>query len=198
MTVPARGAGIWFIVFIASMIRSVSPALTVLPTSIKGLAPGSGAAYAVPTIGEMTTPGCFEGSIGLTAASAGACGGATSTRTAAGAAVAFAPRATRTRRPSCSSSISVRPVSSKSFVSSWMRSWSTIDLGDLPIRRSIFLFSADQGREAGDGQHIAVDAETGDHCLCRLGNIRIVPEGFALVDVCDVDFDRRHRRLHRK
>src|SRR5581483_11806226 len=34
MTVPPRGAGIWFIVFIASMMSSVSPALTVMPTSM--------------------------------------------------------------------------------------------------------------------------------------------------------------------
>src|SRR4029077_12809925 len=37
-------------------------------------------AYAVPTIGEITTPGCFEWSIGLIGASAPACG-ATSTPT---------------------------------------------------------------------------------------------------------------------
>ena len=40
--VPARGAGIWFMVFIASMISSVWPARTWLPTSTKGRAPGSG------------------------------------------------------------------------------------------------------------------------------------------------------------
>src|SRR5262249_17910992 len=43
VTVPARGAGIWFMVFIASMMRSVSPALTLLPTSTKSFAPGEGA-----------------------------------------------------------------------------------------------------------------------------------------------------------
>src|SRR5215470_4990576 len=43
VTVPARGEGIWFIVFIASMIRSVCPTSTLAPTSMKGLAPGSGA-----------------------------------------------------------------------------------------------------------------------------------------------------------
>src|SRR5215216_1565163 len=59
VTVPARGDGIWFIVFIASMIRSVCPADTLEPTSMNGLAPGSGAQYAVPTIGEGTTPGCL-------------------------------------------------------------------------------------------------------------------------------------------
>jgi hypothetical protein len=42
-TVPDLGAGIWLRVFIASTIRSVSPALTAEPTSQNGLAPGSGA-----------------------------------------------------------------------------------------------------------------------------------------------------------
>ena len=46
ITVPARGDGIWFMVFMASTMSSVSPALTWLPTSTKGRAPGSG-----PTIG---------------------------------------------------------------------------------------------------------------------------------------------------
>jgi hypothetical protein len=44
MTVPPRGAGIWFMVFIASMMRRVSPAFTLEPTSMKTLAPGSGEA----------------------------------------------------------------------------------------------------------------------------------------------------------
>src|SRR5262249_59902800 len=44
ITVPARGAGIWFIVFIASMMSRVSPAFTLLPISMKGLPPGSPAA----------------------------------------------------------------------------------------------------------------------------------------------------------
>ena len=43
VTVPARGDGIWFIVFIASMIRSVCPTVTLAPTSMNGLAPGSDA-----------------------------------------------------------------------------------------------------------------------------------------------------------
>ena len=42
VTVPARGDGIWFIVFIASMISSVWPSLTSWPTSTKGLASGEG------------------------------------------------------------------------------------------------------------------------------------------------------------
>src|ERR1700741_1793522 len=42
VTVPARGDGIWFMVFIASMMSSVCPAETLAPTSMKGFAPGSG------------------------------------------------------------------------------------------------------------------------------------------------------------
>src|SRR3954447_26983357 len=59
VTVPARGDGIWFMVFIASMMTSVCPAVTLDPTSTKGLAPGSEAQYTVPTMGEGTIPGCL-------------------------------------------------------------------------------------------------------------------------------------------
>src|SRR5205085_9683296 len=41
-TVPERGAGIGFITFIASMMRSVSPSLTFWPGTASGLEPGSG------------------------------------------------------------------------------------------------------------------------------------------------------------
>ena len=44
VTVPARGAGIWFIVFMASMISSVSPWLTRLPISMNGGGAGLGRA----------------------------------------------------------------------------------------------------------------------------------------------------------
>jgi hypothetical protein len=40
--VPARGAGIWFMVFIASMISTVWPSATLSPTLTKAAAPGSG------------------------------------------------------------------------------------------------------------------------------------------------------------
>src|SRR5690606_28864056 len=43
VTVPARGAGIWFIVFIASMMRRVWPSFTCWPTVMNGAAPGAGA-----------------------------------------------------------------------------------------------------------------------------------------------------------
>src|SRR6056297_194678 len=41
LTVPDRGAGMWFMVFIASTMSSVSPSLTCAPTEIKASAPGS-------------------------------------------------------------------------------------------------------------------------------------------------------------
>ena len=65
-----RGAGIWFIVFIASMMSSVCPSRTVWPTSMNGLAPGEGAPYAVPTIGEVTVffeAAAFAGTAGASA-----------------------------------------------------------------------------------------------------------------------------------
>src|SRR5260221_6849807 len=68
VTVPARGAGIWFMVFIASMMTRVWPTATLVPTSTNGRAPGSDAQYTVPTIGEGTAPGCFATStVGTTA-----------------------------------------------------------------------------------------------------------------------------------
>ncbi|MCY1560534.1 hypothetical protein D9M68_976750 [compost metagenome] len=57
MTVPERCAGIWFIVFIASMISRVWPSVTLVPTSAKVGLPGSGERYAVPTMGEVRVPG---------------------------------------------------------------------------------------------------------------------------------------------
>ena len=42
MTVPARGEGIWFIVFMASMMSRVWPSRTCWPTSMKALGVGRG------------------------------------------------------------------------------------------------------------------------------------------------------------
>ncbi len=41
LTTPEAGAGIWFIVFIASMISRVCPAVTCWPTVTNASAPGS-------------------------------------------------------------------------------------------------------------------------------------------------------------
>ena len=43
-TRPALSDSIWFIIFMASMMQSTSPALTSEPISTNGLAPGAGAA----------------------------------------------------------------------------------------------------------------------------------------------------------
>ena len=40
---PDLGEGIWFIVFIASIINKVSPSFTILPIWLYSKAPGSGA-----------------------------------------------------------------------------------------------------------------------------------------------------------
>src|SRR4051794_2620500 len=53
LIVPPSGAVIGFITFIASTMHRVSPALTGLPTSMNGAAPGSGDMKAVPTIGDL-------------------------------------------------------------------------------------------------------------------------------------------------
>src|SRR6476646_4110810 len=79
LTVPARGATMGFIVFIASTMSSVSPSLTVSPTFTNGAAPGCGDTYTIPTIGDVTAPGAgpsrFGGEDSATSA-AGACAGA--------------------------------------------------------------------------------------------------------------------------
>src|SRR5664280_2793976 len=119
-------------------------------------------------MGEITTPGCFDGSSG---AATGCGAGAAAARGGAGAGAA-ALRATRTRWPSCSISISVRPVSSNSLVSSRMSSRLTTDVfGDFAIKlffRLFDFFGADHTGQPGDRQRIAVGAESGHHGFRRL------------------------------
>src|SRR6476646_6790711 len=141
-------------------------------------------------MGESTTPGCLAGSSGAGLDSAIACtiGGALRATTGAGAGAAL--RATRTRMPSCSISISVRPVSSRSLVSSWISSRSTIVFGDFAIAgHSTFLLGVEQTGKAGNCQRVAVNAEPGDHRLCRFRYVRILPEALARVDIGDVHLD---------
>ena len=76
MTVPALGAVIGFITFIASMIISVSPALTVWPALTNGAAPGSGERKAVPTIGDLTaSTGAAAGAASAASGGGGSRGG---------------------------------------------------------------------------------------------------------------------------
>src|SRR5450755_2022384 len=108
-------------------------------------------------MGEITTPGCFDGSM------VAATGCDTAVATVRGAAAAGAAlRATRTRWPSCSISISVKPVSSRSLVSSRIKSRSTIGaFGAFAIERfrSLLRFGADHAGQPGDRQRVAVGAE---------------------------------------
>src|SRR5579862_42297 len=144
----------------------------------------------------MMTPGCFEGSSGALSCSSGSDVAGAAARDAA--ATGIPARATRTRWPSCSISISVRPVSSSSLVSSRMRSrLTTATFGGFATIRFLNLrFYADQGREAADRQRISLDAEAGNYGFRRLRHVGILPEAFARVDIGDVNFDDRH--LHRQ
>src|SRR5260370_5475468 len=170
-------------------------------------------------MGEGTTPGCFARS----AAAAGAAD-------AAEAADAETPgwklagieaaiemlRATRTRRPARSISISVRLVSSSSKASSRMsalssrlkfaadlvsgllamllirNSWVvTADASGFDVRflMSGFCFGANFGGKAVDREPVAVDAEAAKRSEGGFGGEGMMPETLASVNVADVHFD---------
>src|SRR5438046_2789911 len=124
-------------------------------------------------------------------------------------------RATRTRRPARSISISVRLVSSSSNASSRMSALSSLlklaaDLlsGLLAMRlirnslggdgrcvrllRSGFCLGADFGGKAVDGEPVAVDAEAAKGGKGGFGREGMVPETLAGVNIADVDFDGRN------
>src|SRR5262249_54606034 len=107
-------------------------------------------------------------------------------------------RATRSRCPFCSISISVSPNSSSSEVNS------RIALSSIAIPRpdaccclgpsaatasALFLRRADHGGEPADRERIAGDAEAADHGAGHLRDVRVVTEGFARVNIGDVDLD---------
>src|SRR5579885_2412540 len=102
---------------------------------MKGGEPGSGARYAVPTIGDLTTPGW------LWRSDAEAGGTADDPAPDAATGIAWGPgpgatspavtwifRATRSRSPDLSISISLKPVSFNSWASSRIASCSTLGL----------------------------------------------------------------------
>src|SRR5438552_11911557 len=121
-------------------------------------------------------------------------------------------RATRTRRPARSISISVRLVSSSNSASSRMSALSSIldswDLsagwramilirnflsGDVRERQALasgFGFGADFGGKACDREPVAVDAEAGKGGERGHRGEGMVPEVLTGVDIADVDFDR--------
>ena len=82
---PARGAVIGFITFIASMISRVSPSLTLRAGGDERRAPGSPARKTVPTIGDLTAPGWLAG-VGLGGAAPAAAAAAAGGRRGRGAA----------------------------------------------------------------------------------------------------------------
>src|SRR5690606_17109658 len=83
--VPERWAGIWFIVFMASMMSTVCPSVTLLPTATKGGLPGSGERWAGPTIGEVRVPGWEARSSAAAVTAAAAPAGALGAESASGA-----------------------------------------------------------------------------------------------------------------
>src|SRR6266508_3808195 len=148
-------------------------------------------------MGEVTAPGCLAGSIAAVSASKAGAGASAegASRGGAGANTACTWRATRTRWPSRSNSISVRPVSSGSRARSRIRSWSIAGLSLLlrsPATGSALAPGADQRGQPVDRQRIAVHAEA---AKARLGDRRDVGEvtkAFAREDVADVDLDQRN------
>src|SRR3569623_2442751 len=122
LTTPPLGAVIGFITFIASTIRSVSPAFTASPVLTNGLPPGSPDRNAVPTIGDFTASPEISSWAGAAAGAAWVAAGAV----ACGAGVTGAPaayvaagsRATLIRRSPSSTSISVREFAVRSSASS--------------------------------------------------------------------------------
>ena len=118
ITVPLRGEGIWFMVFIASTMSSVSPASHPAADLDEGprarLGPDIGGAdhgrrHHAGMLGGIERRGDGERRTAAAVARGARSGAATT---------ACAWRATRTRWPSRSNSISVSPVSSRSCASS--------------------------------------------------------------------------------
>src|SRR3981189_1657834 len=149
-------------------------------------------------MGEVTTPGCLAGSIeALSAASDGTAvsidvGGSDE------AATTCVWRATRTRCPSRSNSISVSPVSSSRRASSRISSWSTAGfcLGmSLPLRSlvtaSALLSRVDQRGQAVDCERVAGNPETAQARFCHRRDVRQVAEALACENIADVDLDDR-------
>src|SRR4051794_40043241 len=164
-------------------------------------------------MGDGTTPGCLARS--MSAIEAGAVPEASAGWWVVGNVAAMVTlRATRTRKPARSISISVKLVSSSNSASSRISALSpalSLDRGVaalslgwramLEIRvivEAVFRASrvglgvrldrADPGRKAADGEPITVDAEAaqgGERGTCNEG---VVTEAFPRIDVADVNF----------
>ena len=111
--------------------------------------------------------------------------------------VRLTPRATLTRLPSCSTSISVRPVSSSRSASSRISCLSK-EAGLVPaagvfvLGHQLGLLPAIRPCERLDGQFVAVCSEPADHALHGLGDIRMVAKRLARENVRQMHLDGRN------
>src|SRR5918995_3823803 len=100
--------------------------------------------------------------------------------------VRFTPRATLIRLPSCSTSISVRPVSSSRAASSRIKSLSKLPpcfvMGGL-VSLSLRLAGGDRSGQRLDGKLVTYRSEAADHTPHGLGDIGMLAEGFAGEDI---------------
>src|SRR5215469_4253929 len=188
---PARGAGIWFITFIASTTKSVWPSRTVSPGWTKGGAPGCGLRCTMPTIGALTASIAATAGLGTAGAAAGA--GTAIGSTAAGAAVV--PRATRMRFSPSAYSISLSPVSSSSAAKARTRSPSTVRAFLFGIRRKNLLlaarFALEQVGDRIEGEHIALGAEPADHATSDGTDVGMLAKRLAAENVGEMKLDDR-------
>src|SRR4029079_4171427 len=112
--------------------------------------------------------------------------------------VRLTPRATLTRLPSSSISISVRPVSSRSAASSRTRSLSKVPSflvigGVHSLPPSAWLDGGEPRGKRLDRKLVALGPKAADHTLYRLRDIRVLAERLAREDVRQVHLDRGDR-----
>ena len=138
----------------------------------------------MPTIGEITTPGCLAGSIGA---------GGGFARPAAAPAGRRAPRPARAANAAARDADALAVLLDFDFgqaglVQKLGQLVDQVAVDDRCFRRFChrafagahsFALAPISAGEAGDRQRVAVDAEAGDHRLRRLRDIGIVPEFFA-------------------
>src|SRR3954451_2664104 len=165
-------------------------------------------------MGEGTTPGCLPSSATATGVAE-----TDMTVAAAGDDVATAIemlRATRTRKPARSISISVRLVSSSSNASSRISELSSLfDLAAVfssgwramvfnpefwrEADTSGFCLDPNLGGKAVDREPVTVDAKAAQRGESSAGSEGVMTEVLACIDVADVHFDRwsfhRHKRI---
>src|SRR6266481_1230076 len=145
-------------------------------------------------MGEVTTPGCFAGSIGPASAT-GRGTLAAGPRRDGPAASACICRATRTRCPSRSNSISLSPVSSSRRASSRTRSGSIASLSLLlrsPLMSLALAPRPDQRGQAVDGERVTADPEAAQAGFGDRGYVGMMAKALARENVADVDFDHGH------